>query len=126
MRRAETTEVTKLRLPWAWVAVATFVLLGTGALLIARPSVAQVQSSAVTDICRMVGQEHPGCLTAAALATSLDYGDCAMATQAVPVLSDQLSNFGLNREFAVIRADTLGELRDPFERLEFSFATRCQ
>jgi hypothetical protein len=48
-----------------------------------------------------------------------------MAAEALPVLSEQLSNYGLNREFAMIRTDRLGAFRRPFDSLEYAFASTC-
>lgn len=111
---------------WAWAAVAVLVMCGTAVLLVARPSVAREEHMAVTEICQIVGHDHPACLTASTVSMGLEYADCAIATDALPVLEDQLANFGLNREFAVIRADGLGELRGPYDDLALTYAMRCQ
>ncbi len=108
-----------------WPLVMTLSAAGVAALLMAAPPAVESQQLAVEEICRVVGAEHPGCLTASALGTGLDHMNCRMAAQALPVLEGQLSNFGLNREFAVIRTDGLGQFRGPFDALEFSYASRC-
>jgi hypothetical protein len=108
-----------------WPVCMVMATLAVVALLLTRPSAAHSQREAVDTICQLVGADHPSCLTASALGTGLDLGDCGMATQALPVLADQLSNYGLNREFAVIRTDSLGEFRVPFDALEYSFASIC-
>jgi len=117
---------TQLAAPWGWAALGLLVLGGTAALLIARPSAALEQHSAVSRICQVVGAEHPSCLSAGAAATGVDQADCALAKQALPLLEDQLKSFGLNRELAVIRSDELGELRAPFDELSASYAIRCE
>ncbi len=109
----------------AWYAAAALVVAATAMLLVARPSVAKEQHAAVNRICDIVGSEHPGCLTASAVGLGLGDGECGIAREALPLLEDQLSNFGLNREFAVIRADGLGELREPFNELEDAFYSYC-
>jgi hypothetical protein len=111
---------------WAWAAVGLLILCGSAVLLVARPSAAREEHMAMTEICQIVGIDHPACLTASAVSMGLEYADCAIATDGLPVLEDQLANFGLNRQFAVIRSDGLGELRGPFDDLELSYALRCQ
>ena len=110
---------------WVWPALMVCAALGVAAMLMAQPNMVQEQRQAVDQICKIVGAEHPSCLTASALGTGLDHGDCLMAGKALPILKDQLSNFGLNRELAVIRTDSLGQFRSPFDSLEYSFASRC-
>ena len=95
------------------------------AMLLVRPPAAEAQRKAVASICSTVGAEHPSCLTASALGTGLDLGNCKMAAEALPVLSEQLSNYGLNREFAMIRTDRLGAFRKHFDSLEYAFASTC-
>ena len=101
---------------------ATLMVVG---MLLVSPGTSEGLRPAVEQICRIVGGEHPGCLTASALGTGLDHGDCQMAREALPVLNDQLASFGLNRELAMFRKDSLGELRTPYEALEYSFASSC-
>ena len=79
----------------------------------------------MAQICATVGQEHPGCLFASSVATGLDHGDCAMVSTGLSVLEEQLAGFGLNRELAVIRSDSLGQLRGPFSELDASYTIHC-
>ena len=120
-----TGRIKELLFGLVWPVCMVAATLGVVAMLLVQPPPAQAQREAVDTICRMVGSEHPSCLTASALGTGLDHGDCGMAGEALPVLADQLSNFGLNREFAMIRTDRLGEFRAPFDALEYSFASSC-
>lgn len=101
---------------------ATLLMVG---MLVLGPIPNEDPRPAVEQICRVVGSEHPSCLTASALGTGLDHGDCRMAEDALPVLNDQLANFGLNRELAMLRKDRLGELRAPYDALEYAFAAAC-
>lgn len=110
---------------WTWMALGTLVIAVLASLLLARPAPARAEHSAVSVICNTVGQDHPSCLTASALTTGLDHGDCTLASQALPILETQLAGFGLNRELAVIRADTLGQLREPYNQLRASYLMHC-
>jgi hypothetical protein len=112
------------RMIWpTFMVAATF---GVVAMLLVRPPAPQARRSAVESICRAVGAEHLSCLTAVTFSAGLEHGDCGLAAETLPILAEQLSNYGLNRELAVIRTDSLGGFRDPFNALEYSLATSCR
>ncbi|MDP6943519.1 MAG: hypothetical protein QF464_05165, partial [Myxococcota bacterium] len=120
---AEPTQQTRWGL---WATLGLLVIGVTAALVVARPGVAVAEEHvAVTQICQMVGIDHPGCLIASSVATGLEHGDCAMVSKGLPILEEKLAGFGLNRELAVIRADHLGELRGPFSELDASYMIHC-